>query len=182
MTRRLLVSLAGLVAVAAAIVGFAGPASAGGWAITTLDPLPATIEPGQVTPIGYTIRQHGVTPVTIDATTLVVTLADGRALRFPGTPDGPTGHYVATVTVPEPGQFALSIEQGWFGPQDLGHVTVGTGAPVAAAAPAAGSSGGAGGAGGWPWAVKGLLSVATAAALVVLGREIGTRRRRPVVA
>jgi hypothetical protein len=181
MTRRLLLATATAAAALFAVVGIARPASAGGWAITTLDSLPPSIEPGRPTDLGYTIRQHGVTPVALDGTALVVTLTDGRTLRFDGTPSGPAGHYVAQVTVPDAGRYALSVEQGWFGPQELGHLDVGevvvAGGSAASSTPASG-----GGSDGWPWPVKALLVVATAGALLFLGAQVGARRRRPASA
>jgi hypothetical protein len=41
----------------------ASGATAGGWAVTTLDPLPVEPTAGSTTMIGWTIRQHGVAPV-----------------------------------------------------------------------------------------------------------------------
>jgi hypothetical protein len=173
MTHRLLLAVAAFVAALVVVAGpGAGPASAGGWAITTMDALPAGgVVPGRATPLGYTIRQHGVTPVELDDSALVVTMTDGRTLRFAGVADGPPGHHVAVVTVPEAGRFALTVDQGWFAPQDLGHLVVGSGSAAAAATPT-GSSG------GWPPAVRGLLVVATAGALVLLGVEVGAARAR----
>src|SRR3954449_8072052 len=131
MTRRLLLAA---VTAAAVLVAVAGPAAAGGWAVTTLDPLPAGgLAAGHATPIGYTVRQHGMTPIALDDSHLLVTMADGTVLRFPGVPDGPPGHHVATVTVPTAGHFALATDQGWFPDQELGHLDVGaTGAAIAA--------------------------------------------------
>ena len=123
MTRRVLLAT---VAVAALLLALAGPAAAGGWAVTTLDPLPAGgVVPGRPTPIGYTVRQHGMTPVELTDSALLVTMADGTVLRFPGVADGPPGHHVAQVTVPVAGHFAFATDQGWFADQDLGHLDVG---------------------------------------------------------
>ena len=177
MTRRLLLVVAAFVAALVVVAGpGAGPASAGGWAITTMDALPAGgVAPGRATPLGYTIRQHGVTPVELDDSALVVTMADGSTRRFAGVPDGPPGHHVAVVTVPEAGRFALTVDQGWFAPQDLGHLVVGSGSSSGSAAAAATTTGSSD---GWPPAVRGLLVVATAAALVLLGVEVGAARAR----
>ena len=173
MTRRLLLALA---IVVAGLAAFAGPAAAGGWAVTTLDSLPGAIEPGHATPIGYTIRQHGVTPVSMDDTALLVALADGTTARFPGRPDGPKGHHVAQVTIPDAGRFVLQVDQGFFGVQDLGYLDAGAGSGSAVVtSTASGSS-----SDGWPAPLKVILAVATAGALVFLGLEVGSRRRRPV--
>ena len=177
MTRRLLraaaiVAAVVVVVVAATVGAGAGPASAGGWAVTTLDAVPAGgLQPGHTTPLGYTIRQHGVTPIELGDSALVVTMADGRALRFAGVPDGPPGHHVAQVMVPETGRVALAVDQGRFAPQDLGHLDIGT----ASATPTAPGSSSAH---GWPTAVRALLVVATAIALVAMGAELGAARAR----
>jgi len=175
MTRRLLIAL---LAALAALVTLAGPASAGGWAVTTLDALPAGgIAPGQATPVGYTIRQHGVTPVHLEDSALLVTMADGRVLRFPGVADSTPGHHVAQVVVPTAGHFALTADQGWFADQELGHLDVGTASPAAPAAVATPSDD------GWPTGLLVALVVATAGGLLLLGFQLGAatraRRRRP---
>ncbi len=41
----------------------ASTASAGGWAVTTLDTLPRQFNAGETYRIGYTVRQHGETPL-----------------------------------------------------------------------------------------------------------------------
>lgn len=101
-------------------LGFASGASAGGWALTTLDAVPTPV-PGQPTDIGFTIRQHGVTPVDLtEGVELVVTARDGTTTVFPAAGDGPVGHYVATIVVPEAGSYRWLVRQGWFGEQPLG--------------------------------------------------------------
>lgn len=108
-----------------------GRAGAGGWAVTTLDELPP-IAAGDTVPVGFVIRQHGVTPVALDADVGVeVRSPSGASGYFAAAPDGPVGHYVARVTFPEAGTATWTVHQGWFGPQDLGSVVVtAAGAPV----------------------------------------------------
>lgn len=127
------------------VLAFGAPAAAGGWAVTTLDQLPPDIHAGQTYAIGYTIRQHGVTPVDVTkmggTSEIQATAPDGaKTLRYPGVPEGPTGHYVAQVTFPSDGTWTWTVTQGPFAPQPLGPVTVGalalaTGAPAPVAAP-----------------------------------------------
>ena len=50
--------------VALLAVGVAVPAFAGGWAVVTLDSLPQGVAPGAAFTIGFTVRQHGVTPLS----------------------------------------------------------------------------------------------------------------------
>jgi hypothetical protein len=112
----------------AGIVMSASAASAGGWAMSSLDPMSVPVA-GQETEVGFTIRQHGVTPVNPDdqgsePIAVAVRSASGDEAVFPARQQGPTGHYVADVTFPEAGQAYWEIRQGWFGPQDLGAIDV----------------------------------------------------------
>jgi hypothetical protein len=120
--KKLLVPLAagaaGLLSVAAP-----HPVDAGGWAVTTLDPMEMPA-PGDQVDVGFTIRQHGVTPVAVSDVSILVTDASGATETFAAHPDGTTGHYVAPVTFPAAGSYRWSVVQGWFGPQDLGTVRV----------------------------------------------------------
>jgi hypothetical protein len=99
----------------------ATPAAAGGWAETTLDPLP-DLPPDETVTIGFTIRQHGVTPVDLDGVSIVVQPAAGPETSFPARLAGPKGHYVAEIQVPA-GTHRWRVIQGPFGPQDLGTLT-----------------------------------------------------------
>jgi len=111
------------------------PAAAGGWAITTFDQLPPEFVAGQTYRLGYTIRQHGATPIRVDRTEIVADpAAGGAALSFVGVPEGPLGHYSAEVTFPA-GTYSWRVTQQPFQAQDLGSLVV-AGAAVAPAAPA----------------------------------------------
>ena len=105
----------------------AGAASAGGWAVTTLDEVP-TPTANQTVDVGFTIRQHGVTPVNPDGEVGIVLRADnGSELFFPAEPTGPAGHYVAEVNFPEAGSWTWAVRQGWFAEQILGPIEVASG-------------------------------------------------------
>ena len=109
----------------------AGSALAGGWAVSTLDPMPP-LEPGSDVEIGFTVRQHGVTPVDLGkfsgaAVGIELTTADGERQLFAARPRGPVGHYVAAVTVPAAGTYRWQVLQGAFGAQDLGSIQIGGG-------------------------------------------------------
>ena len=54
-----------------ATLAVAAPAGAGGWAVTTLDPLAAAPVAGQPFDVGFTILQHGRTPVTMPEAAIV---------------------------------------------------------------------------------------------------------------
>jgi hypothetical protein len=129
MRKLLFISVAVLVGVLAA-----SPASAGGWAVTTLDEVPSPVA-GEDVDVGFTIRQHGKTPVDVEEAGIAIGPAGGKRAYFKARQEGPTGHYVATVRFPADGTYTWEVVQGWFGPQSLGTIDVPGGAPVPVAAP-----------------------------------------------
>lgn len=137
--RRLVALLAGLLTVLT--LAPAGSSSAGGWAVSTLDPLPE-MKPGSTVEIGFTVRQHGVTPVDLgDLPTgladmpigIAFTASDGERQIFAAESRGPVGHHVATVTVPEAGSYEWEVLQGPFAAQPLGSIDIGASGTTAAA-------------------------------------------------
>lgn len=113
-----------------ALLAVAGPAAAGGWAVSTLDSVPVA-EPGATVEVGFTIRQHGVTPINPDgAVGIVLRSATGaEEFFFAAEPVGAVGHYVAEVTFPDDGTWSWAVRQGWFADQELGDLEL---APVSA--------------------------------------------------
>jgi hypothetical protein len=165
--RRWLAALAGVGLLAWLLIASAGPAAAGGWAVTTLDAQP-TPAAGEDVRVGFTIRQHGVTPVDLDGVSITVTDASGRSTVFAATQEGPVGHYVADVFFPADGQYRWSVQQGWFAEQPLGSLLV--------EPPGAG-----GGDTGYRFpavARYGLIVVMLAGAAVIVG-QLARRGRRP---
>lgn len=176
------------VVVGSALVGMvvAPPAaSAGGWAMSSLDPMSPPIA-GEEIEVGFTIRQHGVTPVNPDdqgdePVVVAVRSPSGGEAVFRARQRGPTGHYVADVTFPDVGQAHWQIRQGWFGPQDLGAIDVAdngssgerlVGAAGAVATPGAGADH------RWPLAARvAAIVVAVAASGVALIDARRSRRR-----
>ncbi|HET8567741.1 MAG TPA: hypothetical protein VFM93_01990 [Candidatus Limnocylindria bacterium] len=158
----------------------AAPAAAGGWAVTTLDSLPDRFEAGTAYDIGFTIRQHGVTPVDLADVALVISKPDGKRLSSPARKDGATGHYTARVVFPSDGAWTWAVKQDWFGMFELGTVKVvmpGTAdapaqGPLAAAAPVTLPAAPAAPARQDPLVLAGLL-VAVAGAAVLLGDRLG---------
>jgi hypothetical protein len=145
-------------------VGIGSPVAAGGWAVTTLDAVPAA-RPGQAVEVGFTIRQHGITPIDLDEGVAVVVDTGSGTQSFPAARAGAPGHYVATVVFPEAGTFTWAIEQGWFGPQELGSINI--------AAPDAGASDHR-----FPATLRyGLAAVAAALAAVAVADVLARRRR-----
>lgn len=110
-----------------ALLGIPATVSAGGWAVTTLDQVPEEPRAGETYQIGYTIRQHGETPVGIEmiqTTEIKIQGGDGSTHTFPGHPEGTVGHYVAEVNFPVSDEWTWSVNQGIFGDQDLGTIAV----------------------------------------------------------
>lgn len=99
-------------------------ASAGGWAVATLDPLSASPAAGKHMPVTFTIRQHGITPVDLADVGIVVTGEDGTSTRFSARRAGAVGHYRADVRFAAAGRVSWKAELGWFGPQELGSLTI----------------------------------------------------------
>jgi len=128
--------VAGLLAL---VVGAtASSASAGGWAVASLDEVPAATA-GESVDVGFTILQHGQTPAVVESGVgIELVLADGTTQFFEAVPDGVPGHYVAAVTFPaQTGRYQWIAHMDWFGTYDLGAIEV-------AASPSAGSGAGGG--------------------------------------
>jgi hypothetical protein len=120
--RRLVLSLT---VACALLIGAGSAALAGGWAVTSFDSLPPSFHAGETYALGYTIRQHGVTPVNVDRTEIVIGRAGGGESRaFAGVREGAVGHYVARVTFPASGAWTWQVTQGPFEAQSLGNVQV----------------------------------------------------------
>jgi hypothetical protein len=124
-TSRLVRIVAAAALTVVAFAGFSSPASAGGWAVASLDSIPAA-EPGATTEVSFTILQHGITPADLDEGVGIEFLDhSGTRAFFPAVSDGTAGHYVATVTFPETaGTYEWQVQMGWFGPHELGTLDV----------------------------------------------------------
>src|SRR5438046_10533690 len=102
MFRKLIV---GFGAAALALIVLAAAAWAGGWSVVTLDSTPTNLQPGTPFDIGFTVRQHGQTPlaglkpvVRFSRTDSTVTV--NETARDEGAP----GHYAARITLPSAGK------------------------------------------------------------------------------
>lgn len=96
---------------------FAIPAFAGGWAVITLDEVPTGIVAGEPITIGFTVLQHGKTPMNDLAPTITANLDKEQEFVVDAKPDGKPGHYTATVTFPKDGDWMWSINA--FGMEQL---------------------------------------------------------------
>lgn len=90
-----------------------GPVLAGGWAVTELDePIPG-LTAGEPVDVGFTVRQHGKTPVLTGDVGLWLHSTDGAVeVYFPAEPDGAAGHYLVTMIAPQAGTWQLLARQG----------------------------------------------------------------------
>ena len=86
------------------------PAFAGGWAVITLDELPTGVVAGEPLTIGFTVLQHGITPMNELAPTVTVMLPREEKLAFRAEADHKPGHYTATLTFPKEGKWEWSIQ------------------------------------------------------------------------
>lgn len=102
-------SLTALVLLTALLL-LAAPALAGGWATVRLDEPPTDLLTGQPWEFGFMVLQHDVTPNS-DVTPVVraVHLATGEKVTATARQDGPTGHFVAELTLPEAGEWSWTI-------------------------------------------------------------------------
>ena len=86
------------------------PAFAGGWAVITLDELPTNLVAGEPFTIGFTVLQHGRTPLNDLTPTVTVALRNEEKLAFRAEADSKPGHYTATLTFPKEGNWEWSIQ------------------------------------------------------------------------
>lgn len=109
----------------------------GGWASLTLEDVPDYLVAGQPVTLSYLVRQHGVEPLS-DLRTSVDARAGDLAATAVAQAGGRAGRYVATLTLPQPGDWTISINTGfWPKRVTLLPITViapGAPAPVVAAA------------------------------------------------
>ena len=122
-------SLPVLVATLTLLVALALPATtaAGGWVVVTLDALPQAATTGQELTIGFMVRQHGQTPLAGERPTLTFQHgATGEQITVTAREEGPRGHYVAQVTLPQPGAWQWAVEVWQHHPMPALEVRPGT--------------------------------------------------------
>lgn len=119
----LLVLLTGLFTLAPA-------ALAGGWAVVSLDELPADIHAGENVLIGFTVLQHGVRPVhdlgnlPVEPVLVLTHKATAQRVTVEALPTKKPGHFVADITFPMDGVWLWSIKPLPFGEQEFPPLTV----------------------------------------------------------
>ncbi|MGH7559532.1 MAG: c-type cytochrome [Gemmatimonadales bacterium] len=110
MTRRTagILALASLPVLAAAF---------GGWATITVNDLPDHLVAGRPASLAFMVRQHGVSPMTGLKPT-VLARAGREETRATVAPGRKAGEYVASFTLPQAGDWTVSIASG-FGKSNL---------------------------------------------------------------
>lgn len=134
MHRRLLASIVGTIA----MLSIAPVAIGGGWATIVPDGSVTPIA-GEPIEIGFTVMQHGQTPTSRVTPSIVVSDPTSSAgLVFPARQSGPTGHFVATITVAEAGNrtWTVTLPELIVEMKPIAFVVVGAGT-VAEAVPTA---------------------------------------------
>jgi cytochrome c2 len=86
------------------------PVFAGGWAVITLDELPTGVVAGEPLTIGFTVLQHGKTPMSGLDPTITANLYKDQEFVVHAEPAGKSGHYIATLTFPQAGEWRWSIQ------------------------------------------------------------------------
>lgn len=110
------------------------PALAGGWAVITLDELPSGVIAGDPFTVGFTVLQHGRTPMTDLDPTILAESSAGEKFIVLAKPEGKPGHYAATITFPSEGDWEWKI-QAFTMEQKMPTLSVA--APVSASVPVA---------------------------------------------
>jgi hypothetical protein len=160
----------------AATLILAGTALAGGWANAVMDEPPSDPpSAGEPITVGFTLLQHGVTPVNDPAPTITVRNGDtGEELSVTATREGASGHWVAVITFPSDGTWRYEVTHDLIvGMNGFNPVTVGTAAP---AVPASTATSAAAAQPLTSLAVALLLTLAIAAAIILSRRRFGSYR------
>lgn len=85
-------------------------ASAGGWAVITLDTLPSDVVAGEPVKVGFTVLQHGKTPMSGLYPTITANLYKDAEFVVNAEAEGAPGHYTATLNFPKEGEWQWSIQ------------------------------------------------------------------------
>ncbi|HEX2989742.1 MAG TPA: cytochrome c [Anaerolineales bacterium] len=152
------------------------PVFAGGWAVITLDELPTDVVAGEPLTIGFTVLQHGKTPMTDLSPIIVANLHKDTEFKIIAEEEGKPGHYTATLTFPREGEWSWSI-QAFTMDQKMPMLTVAAPALAAANPPVVTEETAA------SFASPMILVSAAVLALGLAGAMVGYRRKsRPVLA
>jgi hypothetical protein len=89
---------------------------AGGWAAVTLDGWPAQWVAGEIYPISFMIRQHGVHPAQVEEPVTIEArhLDRGETVRVEAVAAEEPGVYRLVLSLPYAGRWRMTITPGWF--------------------------------------------------------------------
>ena len=96
-----------------ALTAFVTIAYAGGWAIITLNEFPDYAVAGKTLNLSFFVRQHGVTLLPDLRPTVHATAAGGLVAKASAVPAGSQGQYNAALTLPEPGDWTITVTSGF---------------------------------------------------------------------
>jgi mono/diheme cytochrome c family protein len=86
---------------------------AGGWAIITLTEFPDYAVAGKPLDLSFTVRQHGVTLLPGLKPGVRATTSSGLVAKGTATAGRGAGEYAARLTLPEPGEWTITITSGF---------------------------------------------------------------------
>lgn len=122
-----------LVLALALALALAIPALAGGWAVITLDELPAGVVAGEPFTVGFTVLQHGRTPMA-DLDPVIIARSGKEEIKVFVKEQGKPGHYAVDMTLPSEGEWEWTI-QAFSMEQKMPVLSVAAPAVAAANAP-----------------------------------------------
>jgi hypothetical protein len=93
---------------------FTLPVFAGGWAVIVLDELPTDVVAGKPLTVGFTVLQHGRTPMDGLEPKIIANLYKEQEFVAIAKADGRPGHYTAALTFPKEGEWRWSIQAFWM--------------------------------------------------------------------
>ncbi len=124
-----------LVVALALALALAIPVFAGGWAVITLDELPTGVVAGESFTVGFTVLQHGQTPMVDLDPVIFARSGNEKVTLFPKA-EGKPGHYAVTMTLPSAGEWEWTI-QAFTMEQKMPVLSVAAPVAVSASAPEA---------------------------------------------
>lgn len=89
---------------------FVVPSFAGGWAVITLDELPTNVVANEPVTIGFTVLQHGRTPLDGLHPTITANLYKDQEFVVDAEAGDKPGYYTAELTFPKDGEWRWSIQ------------------------------------------------------------------------